>query len=114
MRGGRGSGARSSPRAGPSTARGLRCRRGIYLAIVTLAFAEIVRLLLATICVVEQIKAHRPGAAPLAGLAGSIYAHYTRFISPDSFTLNESFSVLVMLVSGGWAARRGRCWGRWC
>lgn len=156
--------------------------RGIYLAIVTLAFAEIVRLLLvnlqwltrgpfglpgipspsifglvvtgdagifilalalliATVYVVEQIMAHRPGeallairedeqaaaacgidvfrykvlafstAAFLAGLAGSIYAHYTRFISPDSFTLNESFSVLAMLVFGGIGSTAGALLG---
>ncbi len=156
--------------------------RGIYLAIVTLAFAEIVRLLLLnmqwltrgpfglpgipspsifgyqvasdadiflmallllilTIYVVEQIMAHRPGeallairedeqaaaacgidvfrykvlafatAAFLAGLAGSIYAHYTRFISPDSFTLNESFSVLAMLVFGGIGSTPGALLG---
>ena len=156
--------------------------RGIYLAIVTLAFAEIVRLmlinmqwltrgpfglpgipvptflnysitsdggvfvlalllLLTTIYVVEQIMAHRPGqallairedesaaaacginvfrykvmalaiAAFMAGLAGSLYAHYTRFISPDSFTLNESFSILAMLVLGGMGSTGGALLG---
>jgi branched-chain amino acid transport system permease protein len=156
--------------------------RGIYLAIVTLAFAEIVRLmlinmqwltrgpfglpgipvpslfgfsvtsdigifvlalllLLVTIYVVERIMATRPGeallairedeqaaaacgidvfrykvlafatAAFLAGLAGSVYAHYTRFISPDSFTLNESFSVLAMLVFGGMGSTAGALLG---
>lgn len=156
--------------------------RGIYLAIVTLAFAEIVRLMLInlqwltrgpfglpgipspsifgvnvtgdagifilslllvlfTIYVVEQVMAYRPGkallairedeqaaaacgidvfrykvmtfavAAFLAGLAGSVYAHYTRFISPDSFTLNESFSVLAMLVLGGLGSTPGALLG---
>lgn len=94
-------------------------------------------LLIFTIYVVEQIMTHRPGqallairedeqaaaacgigvfrykvlafatAAFLAGLAGSIYAHYTRYISPDSFTLNESFSVLAMLVFGGIGSTAG-------
>lgn len=98
-------------------------------------------LLLLTIYVVEQIMAYRPGkallairedeqaaaacginvfgykvltfavAAFLAGLAGSIYAHYTRFISPDSFTLNESFSVLAMLVFGGIGSTPGALLG---
>ncbi len=156
--------------------------RGIYLAITTLAFAEIVRmmlinlqwltrgpfglpgipapsifgirigsdagifvlaliLLVLTIYLIEALMAHRPGqalmairddeqaaaacgisvfrykvlafatAALFAGLAGSIYAHYTRFISPDSFTLNESFSVLAMLVLGGMGSTPGALLG---
>jgi branched-chain amino acid transport system permease protein len=36
-----------------------------------------------------------------AGIAGSFYAHYVRFISPDSFTLNETFTILTMVVVGG-------------
>ena len=156
--------------------------RGIYLAIVTLAFAEIVRLklinlqdltrgpfglpgipspdlfgvklvsdfsvfllalvlLLVAVYVVESIVHSRVGdallairddeqaaaacgipifrykvlafvtAAFIAGLAGSLYAHYTRFISPDSFTLNESFIVLSMLVLGGLGSTAGAVLG---
>lgn len=96
---------------------------GIYL--IALA------LLILTVYVIERIMHARPGyallairedeqaaaasgiqvfrykilafavAAFFAGLAGSVYAHYTRFISHDSFTLNESFIVLSMLVFGG-------------
>ncbi len=50
-------------------------------------------------------------AAAIAGLAGSLYAHYTRFISPDSFTLNESFIVLSMLVLGGLGSTPGAVLG---
>jgi len=40
-------------------------------------------------------------AAFFAGIAGSFYAHYVRFVSPDSFTLNETFTILTMVVVGG-------------
>jgi branched-chain amino acid transport system permease protein len=46
-------------------------------------------------------------AAFLAGCAGSVYAHYARFISPDSFTLNETFMILSMLVFGGMGTSAG-------
>ncbi|MBU4278689.1 MAG: branched-chain amino acid ABC transporter permease [Proteobacteria bacterium] len=37
----------------------------------------------------------------LAGAAGSLYAHYTMFISPDSFTLSESIYLVTMVIIGG-------------
>ncbi|MCB2227835.1 MAG: branched-chain amino acid ABC transporter permease [Desulfarculaceae bacterium] len=37
----------------------------------------------------------------LAGAAGSLYAHYTMFISPDSFTLGESIYLVTMVIIGG-------------
>lgn len=40
-------------------------------------------------------------AAAFAGLAGSLYAHYTAFISPDSFTFVHSFDLFVMNLLGG-------------
>ena len=46
-------------------------------------------------------------AAFLAGCAGSVYAHYARFISPDSFGLNETFMILSMLVFGGMGTSAG-------
>lgn len=106
---------------------------GIYL--ISLA------LLLLTVYVIERIMHARPGyallairedeqaaaasgikvfrykvlafaiAAFFAGLAGSVYAHYTRFISHDSFTLNESFAVLSMLVFGGIGSTPGAILG---
>ena len=36
-----------------------------------------------------------------AGIAGSFFAHYIRFIAPDSFTFWESFTLLAMLSLGG-------------
>jgi len=40
-------------------------------------------------------------AAFYAGIAGSFYAHFVRFISPDSFYIYESFILLAMLALGG-------------
>ena len=36
-----------------------------------------------------------------AGLAGSFYAHFVKYVSPDSFTHMESFVLLAMLALGG-------------
>ena len=36
-----------------------------------------------------------------AGLAGALYAHYIHFISPETFSINESIAELVMLMVGG-------------
>ena len=36
-----------------------------------------------------------------AGLAGGLYAHYLRFIGPDSFTFLHSFDLFVMNLVGG-------------
>jgi branched-chain amino acid transport system permease protein len=36
-----------------------------------------------------------------AGLAGSFFAHYMAYISPDNFGLAESFSILAMVALGG-------------
>jgi len=40
-------------------------------------------------------------AAGLAGLAGSLYAHYITFINPESFNLHTSILILCMVVLGG-------------
>lgn len=40
-------------------------------------------------------------SAAIAGAAGSLYAHYAAFISPDSFTFVESFDLFVMNLVGG-------------
>ncbi len=37
----------------------------------------------------------------LAGIAGGLYAHQVRFISPDSFGFIESITILSMVVVGG-------------
>jgi branched-chain amino acid transport system permease protein len=36
-----------------------------------------------------------------AGLAGALYAHYVRLISPDMMSLGETFSILTMVMVGG-------------
>jgi branched-chain amino acid transport system permease protein len=46
-------------------------------------------------------------AAGLGGLAGSLFAHYLTYISPESFTSVESILVVTMLIVGG----RGNVWG---
>jgi branched-chain amino acid transport system permease protein len=40
-------------------------------------------------------------SAGLAGLAGSLYAHYITFINPESFGLHTSILILTMVVLGG-------------
>ncbi|MCC6210762.1 MAG: branched-chain amino acid ABC transporter ATP-binding protein/permease [Burkholderiales bacterium] len=40
-------------------------------------------------------------SAVLAGLAGALYAHLLRFISPSPFSLGASFKILIMAVLGG-------------
>ena len=40
-------------------------------------------------------------SAAWAGLAGALYAHLTAYISPDSFNLWVSVSILVMAIFGG-------------
>ncbi len=58
--------------------------------------------------------------AMLMGLAGSVYAHYVKFISPDTFQpLMGTFLVWVMLMAGGSGNNRGAIlgalviWGLW-
>jgi branched-chain amino acid transport system permease protein len=46
-------------------------------------------------------------AAALGGLAGALYAHQLRFISPEQFDWVMSIELLMMLVIGGLATRAG-------
>ncbi len=46
-------------------------------------------------------------ACAIAGLAGSLHAQYTSFITPTGFTVMESVFILSMVVLGG----RGSVWG---
>lgn len=46
-------------------------------------------------------------AAALAGLAGSLYAHYITFINPESFGLHASILILCMVVLGGMGSMAG-------
>ena len=47
-----------------------------------------------------KLTAFAVGTA-LAGIAGGLYAHYTRFIIPDAFGFTVSITVLAMVVVGG-------------
>jgi branched-chain amino acid transport system permease protein len=40
-------------------------------------------------------------SACIAGFAGSLFAHYNSYISPYSFTVAESVSILLMVIIGG-------------
>jgi branched-chain amino acid transport system permease protein len=53
-----------------------------------------------------KIRAVAAGSI-MAGLAGSLWAHYISYISPADFTLNETILVLLCVVLGG----RGTLWG---
>jgi branched-chain amino acid transport system permease protein len=53
-----------------------------------------------------KIRAMTVGSI-LAGLAGSLWAHYISYISPADFTLTETILVLLCVVLGG----RGTDWG---
>lgn len=49
--------------------------------------------------------------AGIAGVAGSLYAHYITFIDPSSFTLNETILIASMVVLGGMGSIKGSCLG---
>ena len=46
-------------------------------------------------------------AGALAGLAGSLYAHFATFIDPTTFTITESVFILAIVIIGG----AGNLWG---
>jgi branched-chain amino acid transport system permease protein len=46
-------------------------------------------------------------SAALAGVAGALYAHNLRFISPDQFNLMQSIDLLLMIVIGGLGSVHG-------
>ena len=50
-------------------------------------------------------------AAAVAGLAGSLYAHYITFINPESFGLHTSILILCMVVLGGMGSLGGSILG---
>ena len=50
-------------------------------------------------------------SAGLAGLAGSLYAHYITFINPESFGLHTSILILTMVVLGGMGSLLGSVLG---
>ena len=40
-------------------------------------------------------------SAALAGVAGSLYVHYTRFVSPEVFLFSYTVTMVIMVVAGG-------------
>lgn len=46
-------------------------------------------------------------SAAIAALSGSLYVHNVQFVAPDTFGLNYSLTLVIMLVVGG----MGRVWG---
>lgn len=46
-------------------------------------------------------------SAAIAGIAGSMYAHYITYIDPSSFTVMESLLVLFMVIFGGLGTIQG-------
>jgi branched-chain amino acid transport system permease protein len=46
-------------------------------------------------------------SATIAALSGSLYVHNVQFVAPDTFGLNYSLTLVIMLVVGG----TGRIWG---
>lgn len=47
----------------------------------------------------------------VCGLAGSLYGHYLRLVSPDMFKLEESLLMMQMAILGGLASMRGSALG---
>ena len=46
-------------------------------------------------------------AGLFAGLAGSLYAHFVLYISPESFSLSQMIEVLIVVLIGGAGSRLG-------
>ena len=40
-------------------------------------------------------------SAGMAGFAGGLYAHYTRFVSPEVFLFTYTVTMVIMVVAGG-------------
>jgi len=41
------------------------------------------------------------GSAAMAGFGGGLYAHYTRFVSPEVFLFTYTVTMVIMVVAGG-------------
>jgi branched-chain amino acid transport system permease protein len=50
-------------------------------------------------------------SAFLTGVAGGLYAHQIRFLSPDQFTIVQSIELLLMIVIGGLGSIHGAFFG---
>ena len=40
-------------------------------------------------------------SAAMAGVGGSLYAHYTRFVSPEVFLFSYTVTMVIMVIAGG-------------
>jgi len=50
-------------------------------------------------------------SAALTGIAGALYAHKLRFLSPEQFTILQSIEMLIMIVIGGLGSIYGAIFG---
>jgi branched-chain amino acid transport system permease protein len=50
-------------------------------------------------------------SAALTGVAGALYAHKLRFLSPEQFTILQSIELLIMIVIGGLGSIYGAIFG---
>ncbi len=50
-------------------------------------------------------------SAALAGVAGALYAHKLRFLSPEQFSFLQSIELLIMIVIGGLGSIHGAIFG---
>lgn len=53
-----------------------------------------------------KLKVFMVGAF-FGGISGSLYAHYIGFISPTTFSISESVSILLMVIFGGAGTLKG-------
>ena len=50
-------------------------------------------------------------SAGIVGLAGALYAHKLRFISPEQFSISQSIDLLLLVVVGGLGSVQGAFFG---
>ena len=53
-----------------------------------------------------KVKAFVIGAF-FAGVAGALFAHYLRYLNPQTFDFNRSFEIIIMVVLGGMGSITG-------
>ena len=53
-----------------------------------------------------KVRAFAMGAF-FAGIAGGLYAHYLRILTPQTFDFNKSFEIVIMVVLGGMGSISG-------
>ena len=53
-----------------------------------------------------KVRAFVVGAF-FAGVAGALFAHYLRYLNPQTFDFNRSFEIIIMVVLGGMGSLTG-------